>query len=144
MIWYVSPLTFLKAVFHKFYLVHSWILCPIFFYQLSWYPSGNEWIKRKLYFFNIIENKKENMSISWSDKYLLKNQKNVSLKELQSNAILPTLQVQKYTLSQVFSQEPSDHFQNSFCETLSEKLFLDIKVARKYISWNLFSLYFWS
>ena len=84
------------------------------------------------------------MSISWSDKYLLKNQKNVSLKELQSNAILPTLQVQKYTLSQVFSQEPSDYFQNSFCETLSEKLFLDIKVARKYISWNLFSLYFWS
>ena len=84
------------------------------------------------------------MSISWSDKYLLKNQKNVSLKELQSNAILPTLQVQKYTLSQVFSQEPLDHFQNSFCETLSEKLFLDIKVARKYISWNLFSLYFWS
>ena len=23
-------LTFLKAVFHKFYLVHSWILCPIY------------------------------------------------------------------------------------------------------------------
>ena len=24
-----SPSNFLKAVFHKFYLVHSWILCPI-------------------------------------------------------------------------------------------------------------------
>ena len=23
---------FLKAVFHKFYLVHSWILCPIIYY----------------------------------------------------------------------------------------------------------------
>ena len=23
-----NPSTFLKAVFHKFYLVHSWILCP--------------------------------------------------------------------------------------------------------------------
>ena len=25
-----APLTFLKFVFLKFYLVHSWILCPIF------------------------------------------------------------------------------------------------------------------
>ena len=24
------PSNFLKAVFHKFYLVHSWILCPIY------------------------------------------------------------------------------------------------------------------
>ena len=23
------PFKFLKTVFHKFYLVHSWILCPI-------------------------------------------------------------------------------------------------------------------
>ena len=23
------PSIFVKAVFHKFYLVHSWILCPI-------------------------------------------------------------------------------------------------------------------
>ena len=26
---------FLKAVFHKIYLVHSWILCPIYFKGLS-------------------------------------------------------------------------------------------------------------
>ena len=34
------PSNFLKAVFHKFYLVHSWILCPIWFvWQLLklWY-----------------------------------------------------------------------------------------------------------
>ena len=25
-----TPSNFLKAVFHKFHLVHSWILCPIY------------------------------------------------------------------------------------------------------------------
>ena len=30
------PSIFLKAVFHEFYLVHSWILCPIWISQKSW------------------------------------------------------------------------------------------------------------
>ena len=28
-----TPSNFLKAVFHKFYSVHSWILCPIFLFD---------------------------------------------------------------------------------------------------------------
>ena len=33
----------LKAVFHKFYLVHSWILCPTYSFSLfRWYQSNNE------------------------------------------------------------------------------------------------------
>ena len=27
----LNTLNFLKAVFHKFHLVHSWMLCPIFY-----------------------------------------------------------------------------------------------------------------
>ena len=34
---YVLPSNFLKAVFHKIYLVHSWILCPKWYYMMKWY-----------------------------------------------------------------------------------------------------------
>ena len=31
------PSSFLKDVFHKFYLVHSWIICPKCIYCMFWY-----------------------------------------------------------------------------------------------------------
>ena len=31
-----TPSNFLKAAFNKFYLVHSWILCPIFPFDDTW------------------------------------------------------------------------------------------------------------
>ena len=34
-IWIWITSNFLKAVFHKFYLIHSWILCPI--YREQWH-----------------------------------------------------------------------------------------------------------
>ena len=32
----------LRAVFHKFYLVHSWILCPIYHYQCNFLFFNNQ------------------------------------------------------------------------------------------------------
>ena len=41
--WYdlLRQTNFLKAVFHKFYLIHSWILCLIYSCQLSGFPNVN-------------------------------------------------------------------------------------------------------
>ena len=47
-----SPSIFLKIVFHKFCLVHSWILCPVqlFFSKISGCSSGEKWLHHKFFF----------------------------------------------------------------------------------------------
>ena len=42
-----TPSNLLKAVFHKFYLVHSWILCPIYFLNSIYWKETEIWKANK-------------------------------------------------------------------------------------------------